>query len=125
MRTLSEGFSRSARAKEIVAAVQRGLKRDHTTLPPLKTGKPLPAEAGALMDLLRVLLKACAARNKVAPKLIASTADLEVIASQANPDVPALKGWRNELFGQNAMKLKTGKLALSVSNNEVVWVETD
>ncbi len=124
LRTLSEGFARSARAKEIVAAVQQGLQRDFSTLPPLKTGKPLPAEAGALMDLLRVLLKASAARNKVAPKLIASTADLEVIASQTTPEVPAMKGWRFELFGENALKLKAGNLALSVRNNEVVWVET-
>ena len=124
LRTLSEGFARSSRAKEIVAAVKRGLDRDPKTLPPLKTGKPLPAEAGALMDLLRVLLKACAARNKVAPKLIASTADLEIIASRKNPDVPALKGWRYELFGENALKLKAGKLALSVRKGEVVWVGT-
>ena len=124
LRTLSDGFARSQRAKQIVAAVHRGLKRDPATLPSLKSGRAAPGpEANALMDLLRVLLKACAARHKVAAKLIATTSDLEKIATEAKPDIPALGGWRHELFGKNALKLKAGKLALSVRNNEVVWDE--
>ena len=60
LRTLSEGFAKSSRAKEIVEAVKRGLARDPKTVPPLRTGQPMPAEKLALLDLLRVLLKACA-----------------------------------------------------------------
>lgn len=125
LRTLSEGFARSARAKEIVAAVRKGLERDIKTVPPLATNKPLTPAATALLDLLRVLLKASAAANKVAPKLISSTADLEIIASQDNPDVAALKGWRRELFGAKALLLKAGKLALSVRGGEVVTIPAD
>src|SRR5262245_5602020 len=91
LRTLSEGFARSARAKEIVEAVKRGLARDIKTVPPLRTGTPVPADKLALVDLLRVLLKACAARHKVAPRLIADGDDLERIASEAHPNVAALK----------------------------------
>ncbi len=124
LRTLSEGFSRSARAREIIEAVKIGLARDAKSLPHLPTNHGLSAEATALVDLLRVLLKAAAARNRVAPKLISDTADLERIASETEPDVPALRGWRRELFGSDAMKLKRGELALSVSRGEVVPVPT-
>jgi ribonuclease D len=122
LRTLSEGFSRSGRAKEIIDAVKAGLARDMKTVPPLNSPQGLTAEATALVDLLRVLLKASAARNKVAPKLIADTDDLELIATEANPDVPALKGWRLELFGDDAMKLKRGEIALGINAGEVVTV---
>jgi ribonuclease D len=122
LRTLSEGFSRSGRAKEIIDAVKAGLARDMKTVPPLNSPQGLTAEATALVDLLRVLLKASAARNKVAPKLIADTDDLELIATEANPDVPALKGWRLELFGDDAMKLKRGEIALGITAGEVVTV---
>jgi ribonuclease D len=121
LRTLSEGFARSARAKEIVDAVKRGLARDPKTVPPLRTGTPLPAEKVALVDLLRVLLKACAARKRVAPRLIADGDDLERIAVEDHPAVAALKGWRYDLFGQYAEQLKRGELALTASNGEVVW----
>ena len=58
-----------------------------------------------------MLLKACAARNKVAPRLIADADDLERIAVEDEPDVPALKGWRYELFGAEAQRLKRGEVA--------------
>ena len=81
LRTLSEGFSRSSRAKEIIEAVKKGLARDPKSLPPLNHGNQLSAEATATLELLKVLLKANAARHKVAPRLIADTDDLERIAS--------------------------------------------
>jgi ribonuclease D len=122
LRTLSEGFARSARAKEIIDAVKRGLARDPKTVPPLRMGQGLSAEATARVDLLRVLLKACAARNRVAPRLIADSDDLERIAAEEDPDVPALRGWRRELFGADALRLKRGELALTVTNGEVIAV---
>ena len=120
LRTLSDGFARSARAKEIVDAVKRGLARDPKSVPPMNPGVSMSPEAGALVDLLRVLLKAAAGRHGVAPRLIADTEDLERIASEGNPDVAALKGWRRELFGDDALKLKRGELALAVRKGEVV-----
>ena len=78
-------------------------------------GAPLSAESTALIELLRVLLKASAARHRVAPRLIASSEDLERIAIEAEPDVPALKGWRRRLFGEDALRLKRGELALTLA----------
>lgn len=119
LRSLSEGFSRSARAKEIVAAVKRGLERDMSEVPPLRQGEPLSAEATATVELLKVLLKSAAARHGVAPRLIADTSDLEKIAAQDAPDVAAMHGWRLQLFGEDALALKRGELALSLKNGEV------
>jgi ribonuclease D len=125
LRTLSEGFSKSARAREIVEVVKRGLARDPKSVPLVRAGLPLPAEKVALVDLLRVLLKSCAARHKVAPRLIADGDDLERLAVEDAPDVAAMRGWRYELFGVLVEKLKRGELALKVDGGEVVPVEMD
>ncbi len=122
LRTLSEGFSRSARAKEIVDAVRRGLERDPKSLPPLNHGNQLSAEANATVELLKVLLKSAAARHRVAPRMIADTAELERIASDKDPDVPAMRGWRRQLFGEDALRLKRGELALTLSGGEVMAI---
>lgn len=122
LRSLSEGFARSSRAKDIVDAVKRGLARDIKTVPAIREGSGLPPEKVATLELLRVLLKACAARNKVAPRLIADSEELERMAAEDEPDVPALKGWRYELFGAQAQRLKRGEVALKVSDGEVVPV---
>jgi ribonuclease D len=125
LRSLSDGFARSARAKEIVDAVKRGLARDSKTLPVIRETSGLPAHKAATVELLRVLLKACAARNKVAPRMIAGTDDLERIAMEEDPDVPALRGWRRDLFGREAQQLMRGELALAMKDGEVVAVAAE
>jgi ribonuclease D len=125
LRTLSEGFARSARAKDIIEAVKRGVARDPKTVPPLHTGLPLPAEKVAIVDLLRVLLKSCAARHKVAPRLIAGGDDLERLAVEDAPDVAAMGGWRFNMFGAQAEQLKRGELALKVDGGEIVPVAVE
>jgi ribonuclease D len=122
LRTLSEGFARSSRAKDIIDAVRRGLERDHKDLPVVKNGTPVPPDKAALVDMLRVLLKATAARHDVAPRMIADTEDLERIAIENEPDVPALRGWRRELFGADALRLCSGGLALTVRDGEIATV---
>jgi len=120
LRSLSEGFSRSARAREIVEAVNAGLARDMKTVPPLRQGTPLSAEATATLELLKVLLKAAAAEHGVAPRLIADASDLERIARNGDADdVPAMKGWRRRLFGDDARRLKDGELALTLKDGQV------
>jgi ribonuclease D len=119
LRTLSDGFSRSQRAKDIVEAVKAGLSRDPKSLPQMNHTRPVSAEAGATIELLKVLLKAAAAKHGVAPRLIADAEELERIAAEDEPDVLALKGWRRQLFGEDALKLKRGELALTLSRGEV------
>lgn len=122
LRTLSDGFARSARAKEIIDVVKTGLDRDMTTVPKLNTGTAMTPEATAISDLLRVLLKAAAARHGVATKLIADSSDLDRIAFEDDPDVPALKGWRRKLFGEEAMRIKRGEVAVTVLDGEIATV---
>ena len=122
LRSLSQGFSRSIKAKEILEAVKRAQKRSLEDVPALPNGRQLSAEASAFIDLLKVLLRANAARHRVAPKLIADNSDLEAIAVEDTPNVAALRGWRRELFGEDALRLKNGSTALTVENGKVVAV---
>ena len=119
LRTLSDGFARSSRAKDIIDAVKRGLARDTKTLPKLEHGEPLSAEATATLELLKVLLRSAAAQHKVAPRLIADSEDLERLATENEPDIVALAGWRRKLFGDDALALKRGETALTLQNGEV------
>jgi ribonuclease D len=96
------------------------VKRDPKSLPSIREGTGVPADKTATVELLRVLLKACAARSKVAPRLIADADHLERLVVEDEPDIPALKGWRYELFGAEAQRLKRGEVALTVEDGEVV-----
>ncbi len=120
LRTLSDGFARSRRGREILDVVRRGLERDMSAVPTIKSPPPIRPDASAVKDLLRVLLKACAAEHRVASKVIATSDDLERIAVEREPDLPALKGWRRELFGEQALALKAGRLALATSAGGVI-----
>ena len=123
LRTIHDGVPRSARGQELITAVKAGLARDPSSLPPLERGTASPAEAQAVLELLKVLLKASAAEHGVAPKMIATTDDLERLAVEDEPDVLALTGWRRELFGKRALDLKNGKLALKVQKGAITAVE--
>ena len=78
----------------------------------------------ALADLLRVLLKAKAEAEGVAQKLIATSADLDAIAA-GERDVKALTGWRREVFGDDALELCAGKIALAAKGNDVIAIKLD
>ncbi len=123
LRTINDGFARSARGAELIDAIKRGLGRDPSTLPPLDRGTPPPVEALAVLELLKVLLKASAAEHKVATKLIATSDDLERLAVEAEPDILAVKGWRRDLFGKRALDLKAGRLALMINKGAIETVE--
>jgi ribonuclease D len=125
LRTLHNGFARSVRGRAVLEAVSRGLERDPKTIPPIERGEPMPPEAQAVVDLLRVLLKATAGRHGVAPKLIATSDELEEIARSDDTDVPVLRGWRRKLFGDDALALKRGELALAIKEGEVAVLAPD
>ncbi len=74
------------------------------------------------MELLKVLLRHKCEQHEVAPKLIANVADLERIASDKDPQVKALKGWRFEVFGQDALRLKAGEIGLTIEDDGIVLI---
>jgi ribonuclease D len=122
LRSLPKGFDRSKWGSDIVAAVQRGLARDLAALP--KIEKPRGNSNGAaIVELLKVLLRMTSERHAVASKVIATVDDLEQIAADDNADVGALRGWRRELFGEAALALKQGRLALAIEKGRVVKVD--
>jgi ribonuclease D len=122
LRSLPKGFERSRWGEAIVAAVARGLARDVKTLP-LQSRVPQAVNGGAVVELLKVLLRMIAERHHVAAKVIATVDDLERIAASDKADVAALRGWRRELFGEKALALKHGKLALAIEQGKVAVVD--
>jgi ribonuclease D len=124
LRSLPKGFDKSKWGQDIVAAVKRGLARDPATLPKLE--KPRGNNGGsATVELLKVLLRMTSERHAVASKVIATVDDLEQIAADDDADVGALHGWRRELFGEAALALKKGRLALAIDKGRVVRVERE
>jgi len=124
LRSLPKGFERSRWGEQIIEAVKRGLERDHKTLPRLDRFRPA-TNGAATVELLKVLLRMTAERHSVAAKVIATVDDLDRIAADDDADVPAMKGWRREMFGEKALALKHGRLALAVDKGKVVTVEKD
>lgn len=109
-------------ADGILKAVKAGVNSDPKTWPKVKNEKDKAQVNPALADLLRVLLKAKAENAGVAQKLIATASELDEIAS-GKRDVPSLKGWRGEVFGEDAMRLCQGEIALTAKGSAVKVVE--
>ncbi|QBY02778.1 ribonuclease D [Rhodophyticola sp. CCM32] len=105
-------------AEGLIAAVGRGLSADPGTFPALPKGRDRSALNPALADLLRVLLKAKAEEAGVAQKLIASASDLDDIAA-GHHDGLWCKGWRRDVFGEDALRLTRGEIALSAKGQKV------
>ncbi len=119
LRSIPNGFERSRTGADILAAVERGLERDPQTVPAPERSRSRGGN-GAVVELFKVLLKAVAEGERVAPKIIATVDDLEAIADDDQADVAPLKGWRRQLFGERALALKGGRLALSMTEGRVV-----
>ncbi|MEO1042900.1 MAG: ribonuclease D [Pseudomonadota bacterium] len=118
LRSIPNGFERSASAGGMLEAVKRGMATPRDALPQLdsKTREPGPPD---VVELLRVLLKRQCEAYEVAPKLLASAADLDALALDDHADIAALKGWRREVFGDLALKLKHGQVSLGLENGRV------
>jgi ribonuclease D len=121
LRAFPRGMERSRAGMDILAAVQRGLARDPKTLPKLE--KERRTSGGATVELLKVLLRQVSEAHGVAAKMIATVEDLEAIAADDNAKVMAMTGWRREIFGEKALELKHGRLALTVERGKVITLE--
>jgi len=124
-RGLSKGFAEGKMGEGVLEAIRRGLKLPDDEIPMRPKRERLPQGIGPLTDLLKVLLKHECEMNHVASRLVASSDDLTRIAADDKADVPALKGWRRDLFGKMALDLKHGRLALSCERGQVTVIKTD
>ncbi len=125
LRGVPRGFSGSKFGPDLVAAVREALASPEANAPaaPKAPSVQPPQSAGAVVELLKVLLKARSEEAGVASKLIATMSDLEKIAIDDRADTPALTGWRYDAFGADALKLKRGELALVLDGARVRVVE--
>ena len=109
-------------ADGILNAIKVGMETDPANYPKPAKVQDKQQVNPALADLLRVLLKSKAENEGVAQKLVAPVSDLDAIAS-GDRDVPALRGWRKSVFGNDALRLCRGEIALSAKGNQVKVVE--
>ncbi len=120
IRNLGADFAQSRHGQDLIDLIKKAVNSDENTWPkPEKRKSPSPS-VSATIDLLKMLLKINAMQNDVATKLLSSTDDLELLAQDDNADIPALKGWRREVFGNEALMVKHGKLAVGMKDGKIV-----
>ncbi len=126
VRAVPKGFANSRLGKGLVEAIAIGM----TAEPPegaadqnKQRRRREPSQA--VMDLLKTLLRLRAEAVGVAPRLIANAEDIERLAANEDDEVAALQGWRNEVFGKDAIALRKGDLAIALENGEAVVVELE
>ncbi|MEA1938911.1 MAG: ribonuclease D [Pseudomonadota bacterium] len=121
IRAISKGFGRSRRGRTLLEAIERGVAvpARNCPRPPIRSCRP--EGLGPAVELLKVLLKTQCEAEGVAPKLIATSNDLEALAAEgAAADVPALAGWRKAVFGAAALDLLAGRLTLGLKDGRVI-----
>ncbi|WP_142850755.1 ribonuclease D [Telmatospirillum sp. J64-1] len=116
-RGMSRAFAEGRQGTAVLEAVMRGVARPDSECPTVEQRVDLPKGMAPVVDLLKVLLKMKCDEHGVAQRLVASASDLELIAADDKAEVPALQGWRRQLFGEDALKLKHGRVALGLSED--------
>ncbi|MEP0336677.1 MAG: ribonuclease D [Alphaproteobacteria bacterium] len=124
IRGLSQKMAEGWQGRQIMEAVERGRALPDDECPTPVEKLVLPRGIGPVADLLKVFLKMCAEESGVAQRLIANSEDIDTIAAFGeDADVPALKGWRRELFGEAALKLRDGRMGLAIKDRVLTVVD--
>lgn len=124
LRGIPRGFERSSSADKLLRRIKDALENKETYAPVIERPRRMPPNLGPTLDMLKTLLRLRCEYNDIAPRLIANAADIEQIAAfGAKADVQALKGWRREAFGDDALKMLRGQIALRLKDGEVVAEE--
>jgi ribonuclease D len=118
-RGISRGFAEGRTGASLIAAIAAAGALPEDALPEPPRGRDGPRASPALVSLLKVLLAAKCEQHNVAPKLLASSDDIDRLATEDAPDLPALHGWRHTVYGADAMALKDGKIALGVDGRRI------
>ena len=125
LRSVSKGFGASRFGMDLIDALKVALQDPEAHAPDVEREPRRDPAPPSVVELLKVLLKAKSEGSNVAPKLIATVSDLEKIAVDDDADVEALQGWRRKLFGEDALKLKRGEIALVLNGSKVEVVEIE
>ncbi|MAI62680.1 MAG: ribonuclease D [Micavibrio sp. TMED27] len=120
IRNIPGDIDKSELGETLIACIEKALNADQAHWPQVKKKKPLPPKAAAKLDILKMLLKIQAAKNDVAPKLVANSDDLEAFVLEKYDNCAILQGWRREIFGEEALALKNGDLAIGLKGSKIV-----
>jgi ribonuclease D len=121
LRALPRGFANSKVGDHILKAVKHGLARDPALLPDMSRSRDEASEqTQAATEILKLALKVICEKEDLAPKLVASVADIEALAEDDAADVDANRGWRKEVFGKVAIDLKHGRAVIGFQRGKVV-----
>ncbi len=123
VRALPRGFERSRNGKSILKIIHTVRGLDEKSLPKVPRGERRPQAHPAVVDMLKVLLKQVSEDEGVAARMVATVDEVEAIAADDNAEVPALSGWRREIYGEVALRLKHGQIALAVDKSKLKRIE--
>jgi len=119
LRALPRGYATSRVGEAIIKQVAAGLAMDAEQLPKLKADDtPLTETASVISDVLKLALKVICEKEGIAPRIVANSGDLDAIAMDDAADIPLLKGWRRKLFGETALRIKAGEMAIVLENGK-------
>ena len=118
-RGISRGFAEGRTGASLLAAIAEAKALPDDAMPEAPRGRDGARPSPALVSLLKVLLAAKCENHHVAARLVASSDDIERLATEEAPDIAALHGWRREVFGEDALALKQGRVALGVAGRRV------
>jgi ribonuclease D len=122
-RGVTRGFAEGRIGTSLLAAIAEARALPDDALPNALTSRDGPRPSPALVSLLKVLLAAKCEQHNVAPKLVASSEDIDRLAGEDAPDLPVQHGWRHEVFGADAQALKQGRIALGVEGKRIRLIE--
>jgi len=122
IRGVSAGLAGGAAGRDLLAVIAAAQPLPDSALPAKPARKRASEEETAVAALLKVLLKQQCARHRVAARLVADSADIEKLAG-GDVDVPAMKGWRFDMFGKHVAALKDGRLALAIREGKITVIE--
>jgi ribonuclease D len=124
-RGVSRGLAEGRTGAALLAGIAAAKALPEDALPDVLRGRDGPRPSAALVSLLRVLLAAKCEQHHVAPKLVAGSEEIDRLAVEDAPDIPSLHGWRREVFGQDALALKAGRVALGVDGKRIRLLPID
>jgi ribonuclease D len=124
-RGVSAGFASGKSGVSLLAAIAEAKALGETELPKVERPRDAPRASPALVALLKVLLNAAAEQNNVAPRLVAGGEEIEALALDETAPNPILEGWRREMFGEDALRLIRGEIALSTKGKKIKIIELE
>ncbi len=123
-RGVTRGFADGRAGTMLLEVVERTLAIAEADLPRPTATRDSVKPSAALVSLLKVLLAAKCEDNHVAPRLVASSDDIDRLAGEDAPEVPALHGWRRVVFGNDALALKAGQISIGVAGRRIRLIPT-